>query len=101
MRIAVLGGGNGALAAAAHLTYAGHEVTLYNRTYQKLSCFVEEPTLKIGGGALPVSNWNVCQRIWRLPLRGRSLLSCASQLWGRHIMRKRWPRSYSRSRQFF
>ena len=48
-----LGGGNGAFAAAAHMSLLGHEVTLSNRSFSKISALEENPSLEICGGALP------------------------------------------------
>lgn len=53
MKITVLGGGNGAFAAAAHMSLLGHEVTLSNRSFSKISALEENPSLEICGGALP------------------------------------------------
>lgn len=43
-QITVLGGGNGAMATAAHMSLKGHKVRLYNRSYEKLL-----PIIKVGG----------------------------------------------------
>lgn len=53
MKITVLGGGNGAFSAAAHMTLSGHEVTLANRSYEKISFLQDDPTIEVCGGALP------------------------------------------------
>lgn len=53
MRITILGGGNGAVAAAAHMTLNGHTVTLSNRSPKRLQFLRESPDVHIMGGALP------------------------------------------------
>lgn len=55
MKITILGGGNGAIASAAHMTLNGHEVTISNRTPEKLDFLKEDPSVQIVGGALPDS----------------------------------------------
>ena len=52
MEIAVLGGGNGALAAATDLTEQGHRVRLWRRDAGSLNRFVN---LKDHEGARPVT----------------------------------------------
>jgi opine dehydrogenase len=47
MRIAVIGGGNGAYAAAAHLSDAGHEVRLWRRDAAALSALGDRATLTL------------------------------------------------------
>ena len=55
-RIAVLGAGNGSIAAAAHLSLMGHEVFLSNRTRERLQAIKSNNgEVRIVGGALPDS----------------------------------------------
>ena len=51
--VAVLGGGNGVIAAAAHLTLEKHEVRLYNRTPAKLEQFRTAVGMTVKGGFYP------------------------------------------------
>lgn len=53
MKITVLGGGNGAFATAAHMSFLGHEVTLSNRNFSKISYLKSNSFIEISGGALP------------------------------------------------
>lgn len=53
--VAVLGGGNGAIAAAAHLTLEKHDVRLCNRTPAKLERFRAVGGVTVKGGFLPES----------------------------------------------
>lgn len=53
MRITIFGAGNGAFAAAAHMTLEGHRVTLSNRTFSRLEPLMEKKEISIIGGALP------------------------------------------------
>ena len=53
--VAVLGGGNGAIAAAAHLTLEEHAIRLYNRTPAKLERFRTVGGVTVKGGFLPES----------------------------------------------
>lgn len=48
-KIAVFGAGNGGIAAAAHLTLAGHKVTLCNRTQERLVPFLGSGQIKLKG----------------------------------------------------
>ena len=50
--VAALGGGNGAIAAAAHLTLEGHDIRLYNRTPAKLEHIRAQGGVTIKGGLL-------------------------------------------------
>ncbi|HLQ35401.1 MAG TPA: NAD/NADP octopine/nopaline dehydrogenase family protein [Chloroflexota bacterium] len=49
MRLAVLGGGHGALCMAADLSLAGHEVRLYLRNRQRFAETFETKRIRIGG----------------------------------------------------
>lgn len=53
--VAVLGGGNGAIAAAAHLTPEKHDVRLYNCTPARLERFRTVRGVAVKGGFLPES----------------------------------------------
>jgi len=53
MKITILGAGNGAIAAAAHMTLNGHQVTLSNRSKDRLKPFINDSTVHITGGFLP------------------------------------------------
>ena len=53
--VAVLGGGNGAIAAAAHLTLEEHDIRLYNRTPAKLEHIRTSGGVTIKGDFLPES----------------------------------------------
>ena len=53
--VAVLGGGSGATAAAAHLTLEDHDVRLYNRTPAKLERIRARGGITVKGGLLPES----------------------------------------------
>lgn len=57
MRIAVLGGGNGAYAAAGDLTLAGHEVRLWRRDASRFSQVLESRTITVKdvAGSRPVN----------------------------------------------
>lgn len=52
MRITVLGSGNGAVAAAAHMTQKGHLVTMSNRRASSLEELKKDSRVKIVGNAL-------------------------------------------------
>ena len=54
MEIAVLGGGNGSLAAAVDLTEQGHRVRLWRRSADAVAAMPNPLTLKDHGGARPV-----------------------------------------------
>lgn len=53
MKITILGAGNGAIAAAAHMGMEGHEVTLSNRNPDRLRPFLENMRITVEGQALP------------------------------------------------
>ena len=53
MKITILGGGNGAIASAAHMTFLGHEVTISNRSPKRLDFLRDNREIHIVGGALP------------------------------------------------
>ncbi|MEA4962998.1 NAD/NADP octopine/nopaline dehydrogenase family protein [Lutispora sp.] len=58
MRITILGAGNGAVAAAAHMTLLGHAVTMTNRKASSLAALMEDGHIDIKGDALV--NQRVC-----------------------------------------
>jgi opine dehydrogenase len=47
MRIAVLGGGHGAYAAAADLAEQGHEIRLWRRDAKALAPLIESPSITL------------------------------------------------------
>lgn len=51
-KVAILGAGNGGVAAAAHLTLNGHEVTLTNRSHSRLDPFRMDKKIKVTGGVI-------------------------------------------------
>lgn len=58
MKITILGAGNGAVAAAAHMTLLGHTVTITNRNASSLAELMEDGHINIVGDAL--TNASVC-----------------------------------------
>lgn len=52
MKITILGAGNGAVAAAAHMTLLGHTVTMSNRRASSLAALIEDGYIDITGDAL-------------------------------------------------
>lgn len=67
MQIAIFGAGNGAFAAAAHMTLNGHQVTLANRSFNKIDFLASDPRLEITGGAFPSCTVNI-NRIAKTPI---------------------------------
>ena len=72
MKIAVLGGGNGAYAAAADLSAQGHEVRFWRRHAAALR-ELKAITLKDAGGERPVPIARVCADIGEA-VRGAELI---------------------------
>jgi len=79
MKITILGAGNGAIAAAAHMTLNGHQVTLSNCGKDRLKPFINDPTVHITGGFLPDTSVKIHRESIRIVLP--SILSNLENCW--------------------